>query len=93
MSAGDGGPSGRGRRDEVATTSQRTERRRNAGGRSVRDRARTAVPFEPANALGNRVLSPASRTPTGGRASRAPIGLAELEHPRTCDERRETSAE
>ena len=36
------------------------------------------VPFEPANALGNRVLSPASEALTGNAGS-----LAELEHPRT----------
>ncbi len=49
----------------------------NAGGRNLRGPARTDPPFEPANALGNRVLSPASVAPTPIRA-----GLAELEHPR-----------
>jgi len=39
------------------------------------------VPFEPANALGNRVLSPASEALTGAAGR-----LAELEHPRTFRE-------
>ena len=51
----------------------------NAGGRSFRRPAEpTGRPFEPAYALGNRVLSPASLAPP------TPVdGLAELEHPRT----------
>ena len=49
-----------------------------AGGRSSRDPEEFRVPFEPANALGSRVLSPASEA-LAGVAGR----LAELEHPRT----------
>ena len=52
--------------------------RGNAGGRSPRSAGASRGPFEPAYALGNRVLGPASVAPPDG-----PDGLAELEHPRT----------
>ena len=68
--------------DEVSAGHHPTDGRRSRTNEGMRGagipggRRRTDPPFEPANALGNRVLSPASVAPAMG------AGLAELEHPR-----------